>query len=169
LTFKELFINTVLSFLRKKMPQLAISGKEDPLARPSQTPLLPDTAQTILKCITGALANPSTELFQEINQITSEIRIILEKNGSLQTQKPPQPVPLPQAQTNANVTNSQNTFELLQSMVNSLNINNNLSNTGFSSPDKILTPPTGIQSSQIQSIGMLGSNSVIRPTMQSKY
>jgi hypothetical protein len=146
------------------MPQLANSNKEDALARPSQTPLLPDTAQTILKCITNAMtSSPSSELFQEINQITAEIRIILEKSGNIMqqtTQKPSQPTPQPQLPSQPNPTNPSNTFELLQSMVNNLNINNN---PGFSSPDKILTPPIGIQGNQLQSINMLGTaNSTLR-------
>ena len=105
------------------------------MQRPIQSPLLPETIQTILKCISSAQLTISPELSQELYQINLEARSILEKSGIAQKLLPPQ---------TQNI-GSQNNFELIQSMMNSMNNNN--TNNNFNSPSKIFTQPIGVQNS----------------------
>ena len=83
----ELFITTVVAFLRKKVPQLNTNNlnllkNNDPQAIPQvQMPLLPETVQTILKCIgtSSSSINMSAELSQEIFQMNLQAKILLDK------------------------------------------------------------------------------------------
>ena len=88
---QELFITTVMAFLRRKVPQLAspstaksgVLPVDDPSKAASapliQMPLLAETVQTILKCISASANSISVELAQEIFQMNLQARILLEK------------------------------------------------------------------------------------------
>jgi len=83
----ELFITTVVAFLRKKVPQLNTNNlnllkNNDPKSIPQvQMPLLPETVQTILKGIgmSSSSINMSAELSQEIFQMNLQAKILLDK------------------------------------------------------------------------------------------
>jgi len=85
----ELFITTVVAFLRKKVPQLNTNNlnllkNNDPIPQ-VQMPLLPETVQTILKCIgtSSSSINMSAELSQEIFQMNLQAKILLDKPNLL--------------------------------------------------------------------------------------
>jgi hypothetical protein len=130
--------------------------------RLGQTPLLNDTIQAILKCISTPSIPLGPELSQDLLQINLEARCLFEKSGLQQTTQKLLPT---QAQNLA----SPNSFELLQSMMNNLNINNinntnnmnfnNNNNININSPSKIYTPPIGVQNNQVnlnQSVSLPG-------------
>lgn len=101
--------------------------------------LLPEAIQTILKCISAA-PNLSNELSQEILLINSEVRLMFDKLAQ-------KTVPNP------------NNFDLLQTVMNNMSISNMNSQTSnnFNSPNKIFTPPIGIQQNPLQSVNLNGS------------
>jgi hypothetical protein len=116
---KELFISTVVQFLRRKVPQLS-SNKEDQLV---QMPLLPETVQTILKCIGASTNNISNELSQEIFQMNLQAKLLLDKPNLSQLQQQ-------QLKGNTLIGGNQGTFDMLQSMMNNLNMNTQNTNLG---------------------------------------
>ena len=81
----ELFITTVVVFLKRKVPQLNPNiSKEEQLATsrlPAQMILLPETVQTILKCLSGSSNLVSNEIQQEIFQMNIQARLLLEKQA----------------------------------------------------------------------------------------
>jgi len=137
----ELFISTVVQFLRKKVPQLNANNlnllKDDQsnLRPPIQMPLLPETIQTILKCIITPTNPISQELQQEIFQINMQTKLLLEKpNLLLQQQQQQQQI------KSAGLPN-QGTFDMIQSMMTNLNLtnlNNQNLNNYTSSPSKMI-------------------------------
>ena len=121
----ELFISTVVAFLKRKVPQLNPGGA--PKEPSPQMPLLPETVQTILKCI-GASANVvTTDLSQEIVAMIFQARQVLEK-PALQAQqqqqalkKPPGVGPNFASQANLLLNNpliDQNKLNVLNSLIN---------------------------------------------------
>ena len=161
----ELFIQTVVTFLKRKVPQLNPNFKDDPSLQNSrpiiQMPLLPETVQTILKCIGASSNSVSTELSQEIFQMNVQARLILDKPGSANSQ---QQQPASSTAATASSTNTQTpivppsnqkqnlpqqpqpnqattTYEMIQSMMNNLNmnaLNNQQSGANFNNSPNIL-------------------------------
>ena len=122
------------------------------MARTVQSPLLPETIQTILKCISTPSIAIGTELSQELYLINLEARTLIDKLGVAQK--------LP-----AQNIGNQN-FELIQSMMNNININNNNNNNNpnFSSPSKIFTPPIGMnQPVNLNTPASLAGKNMIKP------
>ena len=124
--------------------------KDDQLnMRPTvQMPLLPETVQTILKCIGASTNSISAELSQEIFQMNLQAKILLEKPNLLiqqQQQQQQQQQLKPSVLPNPLVGN-QGTFDMLQSMMTNLNLTNlNNQNTNLnlnnynSSPIKMIS------------------------------
>ncbi len=151
----ELFISTVVVFLKRKVPQLNSSlSKEDQLnQRPIiQMPLLPETVQTILKCISASSNGVSTELSQEIFQMNVQARLLLDKPNLTSQPQVPQLQPLVKP-----FVNNQGTYEMIQSMMN-LNINTPSTQTPMSnfpnSPSKLLLSQLNNQGMNLPSAGM---------------
>ena len=112
-------------------------------ARSIQAPMLPETIQTILKCISTPPMTISTELQQELYQINLEARALIEK--LLLAQK--------SSQQNIGTQN----FELLQSMIGNMNMGMNSANTNsnFNSPSKIFPPTSlGVNQNPLQAVNM---------------
>ena len=113
--------------LKKKIPQLSLS--KDELAARSTT-LLPESVQTILKCI-SASPNISAELTQEIMQISVQARMMFEKQNmpvqGAQSSMPPAQTSAQQAGLKALVVN-QGTNDMIQSMIN-MNLGQNFANS----------------------------------------
>ena len=104
-------------FLRRKVPQLIGTGvtKEDQM-RPTahlQT-LLPETVQTILKCISASKNNLSQELSQEIFQMNIQAKLALDKPNNLNLAQQQQ-LQNKQGQ-NTLMGGNQGTFDMLQSL-----------------------------------------------------
>jgi len=135
----ELFISTVVLFLRRKVPQLS-GVKEDQMRPIVQMPLLPETVQTILKCISAAAnVSLSQELSQEIFQMNLQAKLLIDKPSLILQQQQQQ---LKQGQ-NTLMGGNQGTFDMLQSMMNNLNMsaqnpNANTSQAYANSPNKML-------------------------------
>lgn len=97
--------------------------KDDQMRPIVQMPLLPDTVQTILKCIGASSNNIATELSQEIFQMNLQAKLLLDKpNLSMQQQQ--------QLKSNTLMGGNQGTFDMLQSMMNNLNMNSQNTNLG---------------------------------------
>lgn len=91
-----------------------------------QMPLLPETVQTILKCIGASGNNISNELSQEIFQMNLQAKLLLDKPNNLsQLQQQQQ-----QLKGNTLMGGNQGTFDMLQSMMNNLNMNTQNTNLG---------------------------------------
>jgi CCR4-NOT transcription complex subunit 1 len=144
----ELFINTVVQFLKKKVPQLAAINKDDINSRSSVSiPLQPETVQTILKCIGSSSNSVSQELSQEIFQMNAQARLLLDKPNLQQNQQ--QANALPQ-QAIKSLTANQGPYDMIQSMIN-LNINN-LNPTQIPNLTNFSNSPNKLLMSQISSI-----------------
>jgi CCR4-NOT transcription complex subunit 1 len=83
----ELFITTVIAFLRRKCPQLISNlTKEEQVrlqaAQTMQIPLLPETLQSLLKCLQSSVHLVSNELAQEIYQMNARFLFDKQGNGS---------------------------------------------------------------------------------------
>ncbi len=158
----ELFISTVVLFLRRKVPQLS-GAKEDQMRPIVQMPLLPETVQTILKCISASTSiNLNQELTQEIFQMNLQAKLLLDKpNLILQQQQQ-----LKQGQ-NSLIGGNQGTFDMLQSMMNNLNMtsqNTTNPNSNYSnSPNKMLmsqlSQPVGTTTAAMHQSGISRLNS----------
>lgn len=146
----ELFISTVVQFLRRKVPQLSGTSinKDDQMRPIVQMPLLPETVQTILKCISASTNNIATELSQEIFQMNLQAKLLLDKpNLTIQQQQ--------QLKSGTLMGGNQGTFDMLQSMMNNINMNAQTTNLGINnysnSPNKmILSGISSLQSSTLQ-------------------
>ena len=90
-----------------------------------QMPLLPETVQTILKCIGASTNNISNELSQEIFQMNLQAKLLLDKPNLSQLQQQ-------QLKGNTLIGGNQGTFDMLQSMMNNLNMNTQNTNLGMS-------------------------------------
>lgn len=172
----ELFIVTAVAFLRRKVPQLAnpntLTKEEQMNMRPiMQNSLLPETVQTILKCLASPGINVSAEVSAEIIQMTMQARFLFDKQLQQQQQQPTPtgltqtPLAPSQAQTPSQQqqqqlkpnplsnpalagANSQGALEMLQTMMNSLNMTNpnqQQSALSFNSPNKIMQVNPAIQ------------------------
>jgi hypothetical protein len=80
----------VIVFLKRKVPQLnpSLSKEEQQLANsrmPPQMILLPDTIQTILKCVSSSTNPLSPELQQEIYQMNIQARLLIDKQQTAAT------------------------------------------------------------------------------------
>ena len=94
-----------------------------------QMPLLPETVQTILKCISASTNNISQELSQEIFQMNLQTKLLLDKPNLTLQQQQQQQQQLKQGQ-NTLMGGNQGTFDMLQSMMNNLNMNTQNTNLG---------------------------------------
>lgn len=175
----ELFIATVVAFLRRKVPQLAnpstLTKEEQMNMRPiMQNTLLPETVQTILKCISSPGINVSTEVSAEIIQMSMQARFIFEKLqptpaglpqtplAPSQTQTPSQLKPNPLSNPALAGAGNQGTLEMIQNMMNTLNMANpnQQQPITFNSPNKLMQVNPAIQNalSSINSQNILSNN-----------
>jgi hypothetical protein len=100
------------------VPQLFGANKDESGFRPIQLQIMPETLQTIIKCIGSSSTNISNELTQEILQINTQARLLLEKQQQLQQQQQQQ---IKGTQNPLATVGNQGTIEMIQSMINNLN------------------------------------------------
>jgi hypothetical protein len=174
----------VVVFLKRKVPQLNPNmSKEDQQQMAnrmaSQMSLMPDTLQTILKCISGSPTLVNAEIQQEIYQMNVQARLLMDKQAqqpasnilNLQTVTGQQQPAAAAAAIKSLVgaggasgtpgtpgtagTPHQATIDMIQSMIN-LNMNPTAAANQFAnSPSKILlsqlNPSLNLQTSSLQS------------------
>lgn len=144
------FISTVVAFLRKKLPHLN-NAKEDFNA--SSIRSQQETIQTILKCISASANSVNPELSQEILQITTEARLLLDKQNSIL-----QKVLSIQTPNQTPTGGPTSSMDLL-AMMNNINAQN----MGFNSPSKLLTAnPLGLSA---QSFAALNGNAQVTSSL----